>query len=571
VKGLLPALGSRPTINLQALDQLFTFWAPVSPETVFQGVEELGPGEMLVVDPGGIQRRTYWDWRFPEGGDERTDSDEKLAAELLELLRDATRIRLRSDVPVGAYLSGGLDSSAIAALVRSFEDVALRTFSIAFEDASLDESGHQERMVSHLGAEHSVVRARNGDIAANFLRTIRHTEAPVLRTAPVPMGILSGLVRSEGFKVVLTGEGSDEVLGGYDLFKEAKIRRFWAANPDSDFRASLLGRLYPYLDLGQSRSRAYLRRFFGQALETPDIPFFSHLPRWTTTSRIKDFFSSEVRGALSEQVEDTLLERLPEAFSRWHPFNRAQYLEARTLMAGYLLCSQGDRMLMSSSVEGRFPFLDHRVMEFANSLHPKHKMRGLREKALLKRAMRPFLPGRDRGPPQAAVPGTGHRRLLSGGRSSGLRPGPAQPRFPQRGRAVRPGSGRAPAEEDRGGQGHRCEGQHGLRRHPLHPGLAPHLRGKRGRHHLTPPRHPMEHTQRIRAFILDTFLFTDDPSALEDDDSFLDKGIIDSTGVLELVMFLEDELGIEVDDEELVPENLDSVERVSAFVRRKLG
>jgi asparagine synthase (glutamine-hydrolysing) len=206
------------------------------------------------------------------------------------------------------------------------------------------------------------------------------------------MGILSGLVRREGFKVVLTGEGADEVLGGYDIFKETKIRQFWAQHPDSEFRASLLKRLYPYLDLGQKRGTAYLRQFFGQALDQPDLPFFSHLPRWVTTARTKEFLSADFRAELSGSVEETLAGGMPPALASWHPFHRAQYIEAKTLMAGYLLCSQGDRMLMTNSVEGRFPFLDHRLMEFANALDPKHKMRGLKEKSLLKRAMAPYLP-----------------------------------------------------------------------------------------------------------------------------------------------------------------------------------
>jgi asparagine synthase (glutamine-hydrolysing) len=293
---------------------------------------------------------------------------------------------------VGAYLSGGLDSSTVAALAKDVSGVAPRTFSITFEDAAFDESGYQSTMVEHLGSNHSTVALSRPDIADHFAQTIRHTETPVLRTAPVPMNILSRLVRDEGFKVVLTGEGADEVLGGYDLFKEAKVRQFWARYPDSELRASLLKRLYPYLDLGQSRASAYSRQFFGQALDQPDLPFFSHLPRWTTTARTKQFLSEDLTAELAASAEEALMVQMPVALGSWHPFHRAQYLEAKTLMAGYLLCSQGDRMLMANSVEGRFPFLDHRLIEFANALDPKHKMRGLNEKSLLKRAVAAHVP-----------------------------------------------------------------------------------------------------------------------------------------------------------------------------------
>jgi asparagine synthase (glutamine-hydrolysing) len=392
VKAILPAMATSPSLNPRALDQLMTFWAPASPETLLDGIEEVSPGEMLVVESGSVSRRRYWDWRFPAPGEHRQGKEDALAEELHDLLLDATRIRLRADVPVGAYLSGGLDSSAIAALIRRHDNISLRTFSLTFQDPGLDESGPQNRVVEHLGTDHSVVHCTADSIAERFPAAIRATESPILRTAPVPMGLLSGLVRDQGYKVVLTGEGADEVLGGYDIFKEAKIRQFWARNPDSSFRSMLLKRLYPYLELHQRESRAYLERFFGQALDTPEAPFFSHLPRWTTTAKIKDFFSNDLRASLADDAKATLMARMPDALRGWHPFNRAQYIETKTLMAGYLLSSQGDRMLMANSVEGRFPFLDHRLMEFANELDPKYKMRGLKEKALLKRAMRRYLP-----------------------------------------------------------------------------------------------------------------------------------------------------------------------------------
>jgi asparagine synthase (glutamine-hydrolysing) len=394
VKALLAAFDQAPEPDLTALDALMTLWAPVSPETVFSGVYEVSPGEQLVVDANGLRRRRYWDWSFPESpGDYIGGTDEELATELHDLLVDATRLRLRADVPVGAYLSGGLDSSVLVSLIHHHGGVPLRTFSIGFDDAGLDESGFQQRMIDHLGADHSRVQCTNADVAARFPETIWRTEQPVLRTAPVPMGILSGLVREQGYKVVLTGEGADEVLGGYDLFKEAKIRQFWAKDPASSMRPLLLQRLYPYLNLTQNQGQAYLRNFFGVGLDNPQQPGFSHLPRWDTTARTKAFLSPEARDAVAGDAAERMIASLPAGLSRWHPFNRAQYLEAKSLMAGYLLSSQGDRMLMANSVEGRFPFLDHRVIEFANRLHPKQKMRVLNEKYLLKAAMRQYLPG----------------------------------------------------------------------------------------------------------------------------------------------------------------------------------
>lgn len=390
VKAILPLWGGSPELNPQALDQLMTFWSPVSPETIFNDIYEVSPGEMLSIQNDQINKRRYWDWDFPQSNDYRAGDENQLADELHELLIDATKIRLRSDVPVGAYLSGGLDSSVIVSIIHHYGNVPLRTFSIGFEDDAYDESSYQNLLIKHLGTEHSRIQCDNKHIAETFLDTIWHTESPILRTAPVPMRRLSGLVHEKDYKVVLTGEGADEVLGGYDIFKEGKIRQFWARNPESTFRPMALKRLYPYLDL--TKGQAYLKNFFGIELDKPDSPFFAHYPRWNTTARTKQFLSEGIKGQLRDDAMDLMQKSLSNEIQSWHPFNKSQYLEAKSLMAGYILCSQGDRMLMSNSVEGRFPFLDHRVIEFANSVHPKLKMKVLNEKFLLKKAFQKYLP-----------------------------------------------------------------------------------------------------------------------------------------------------------------------------------
>jgi asparagine synthase (glutamine-hydrolysing) len=392
VKAVLRGTGRVPELNRLALDELMTFWAPVADNTLFRGVQSLQPGHMLIVEQGKVCCKAYWEWQFPVDGQYRQGSDAELAEELRNLLIDATQIRLRSDVPVGAYLSGGLDSSALVSMIHHHGDAPLRTFSIGFEDKGLDESPYQKQMIEHVNADHSRILCKSSDIAEQFEKTIWHTESTVLRTAPVPMGILSSLVSSHNYKVVLTGEGSDEVLGGYDLFKETKIRQFWARNPQSSFRPLLLMRLYPYLNMGQGRAQSYMQNFFGTALDQPELPTFSHMPRWETTARCKEFFSADMKATLIDDVVDRLEVTLPEMLDQWHYFNRAQYIESKSLMAGYLLSSQGDRMLMMNSVEGRFPFLDHRVIEFANNLDPRLKMKVLNEKYLLKKAMKNYVP-----------------------------------------------------------------------------------------------------------------------------------------------------------------------------------
>ena len=394
VKSILPCMSQSPSLNTNALDQLLTFWSPVAPNTLFKNVYEVKPGELTIVEAGQITHHRYWEWEYPVHGQDEylTGSVNELAEQLHEKMVEATQIRLRSDVPVAAYLSGGLDSSALVSIIHHHGNVPLRTFSLGFEDKKLDESSFQQKLIKHLGAEHSSVVCTSKNISDNFERAIWHTESTILRTAPVPMMLLSGLVHEHQYKVVLTGEGADEVFGGYDIFKEGKIRQFWARNKSSSFRPLILKKLYPYLDITKSNSRAYLEAFFGIGLDEPEVSYFAHLPRWSTTSKIKAFYSEDFKANLNDDAIKNIQSSFHEDIQKWHPFNRSQYIEARSLMAKYLLCSQGDRMLLSNSVEGRFPFLDHNVIEFANKLNPNLKMKVLNEKYLLKESMRRYLP-----------------------------------------------------------------------------------------------------------------------------------------------------------------------------------
>jgi asparagine synthase (glutamine-hydrolysing) len=380
-------------LDLRGLDEVFTFWCTLAPRTVFRGVQELPPGHSMIADDAGhIRIAPYWRLDYAPLAEAPRDP-EVAAEELRALLGDATRIRLRADVPVGTYLSGGLDSTVVAALSKRFTSSRLRTFSVVFDDPEFDERGYQREAVRFLEAEHDEVHCAGADIARVFPEVVRHTETPILRTAPAPLYLLSHRVRAQGYKVVLTGEGADEMLGGYDIFKEAKIRRFWAAAPASRMRPLLLKRMYPYLPNLQRQSDAYRRAFFHVKPEDLANPFFSHLPRWALTARIKRFFAAGVQATLAEHdVYAALRARLPEQYGAWSPFCQAQYLESTSLLPGYILSSQGDRVAMAHSVEVRSPFLDHRVVAFAATLPDSLKMRVLDEKHVLKRTAADLVP-----------------------------------------------------------------------------------------------------------------------------------------------------------------------------------
>jgi asparagine synthase (glutamine-hydrolysing) len=338
--------------------------------------------------------RPYWQLSFsPSGPTDRCD--ENLIEELRQLLLDATRIRLRADVPVGAYLSGGLDSTCITSLVKHSFDNQLRTFSVSFTDSRFDEAPFQAKAVQALQTQHRSIRCSEQDIGEVFPHVIWHTEVPLLRTASAPLYQLARLVRENDCKVVLTGEGADELFAGYDIFKEDRVRRFWARQPDSTMRPRLFHKLYPDIFASQDgRNRAFLESFFRKGLLQVDAPTYSHLIRWENTSHLQTFFSPEMQEIIHKQ--EGFLERfsatLPADFMTWDPLSRAQYTEITIFLSNYLLSSQGDRVAMAHAVEGRFPFLDYRVVEFACRLPPNCRLRGLQEKFILRKVATGLMP-----------------------------------------------------------------------------------------------------------------------------------------------------------------------------------
>jgi asparagine synthase (glutamine-hydrolysing) len=395
IKAILATGRVKAQLDPQRLEQIFTYWSPLSPGTVFDGIFEVPPGHQLVVQNAKISLKSYWELSFSNEDKDwvrgnRPKSVEDYAAELRDLLIDATRIRLRADVPVGAYLSGGLDSSAIASIIRNFTSNRLDTFSISFEDQNFDESGFQKQMARFLGTSHQVVRATHADIGKVFPEVIWHTEVPITRTAPAPMLLLSKLVQDSGYKVVLTGEGADEFLGGYDIFKETKVRRFWARQPDSRWRSALLKRLYPDISNVTRNNVSLLAAFFRHRLTDVESPDYSHALRWRNGRRNCRFLSQEMTP--DGNSIDVIQGLLHCDFERWSHLAKAQYLEIKIFLSQYLLCSQGDRMAMAHSIEGRFPFLDCRVIEFCNRLPAQLKLRGLIEKYLLKQVCKNWLP-----------------------------------------------------------------------------------------------------------------------------------------------------------------------------------
>lgn len=392
-----------------AIDQIFTMWTTLPPRTAFKDIWQLPPGcfGMFSQERGTLKVNSYWELPFNDGL-EGYRSEADYCEELAHLLTESTRIRLRADVPVGAYLSGGLDSTIITSLINKINPARLSTYSIQFSDQNYDESSFQKKVIDHLKVDHHEIHCTHSDIAAAFPELIWHSETPLLRTAPTPLMLLSRLVRDNDMKVVLTGEGADEMLAGYNIFREASVRRFWSKNPESRFRPLLIQKLYPYLQRSNAKTRSYLSHFFKQGLTDTHLSYYSHLIRWKNTSRIKSYFSDGFRTQIDRYDPIVEFEKtLGSQIDQWPLLHKAQFIEIKIFLSNYLLSSQGDRVSMANSVEGRYPFLDHNLIEFCCGLPPSLKLKGLNEKYILKKTFRKVIPpevvNRDKQPYRAPI------------------------------------------------------------------------------------------------------------------------------------------------------------------------
>jgi asparagine synthase (glutamine-hydrolysing) len=388
IKAILASGEVDAALDPRGLNEVLTFWAARPPRTPFSGIASLEPGTYGLWRDGALWLHRYYELDYPEASEEPVDVVEQLD----EIMLRSVGARMRADVPVGAYVSGGLDSSITASLAASASPYTLRSFSIAFDDPRFDESAYQREVADAVRSIHAVSTIGSESIAETFPDVLWHAETPLLRSAPVPMYHLARLTKQSGIKVVLTGEGADELFLGYDLFKEVSVRRFCMRKPESLGRQRLFDRLYPHQSQGNRGE--FWRRFFLEAGDVGD-PLFSHLPRFLLTSRIKEFYSPEFSGALGGfNAISELRAGLPTRFFGWSPLNQAAYLEMTTLLSPYLLSSQGDRMAMAHGVEGRFPFLDHKLFEFAAALPTSSRLIGLREKEVLRRWASRILPPR---------------------------------------------------------------------------------------------------------------------------------------------------------------------------------
>lgn len=368
-------------------------WNTLGDHTVFKNIRSLPGGTFAVFRDGRlIREKRYYELGMNAHSSFSSFPEAKEA--FMSMLEDSVRLRLRSDVPVGAYLSGGIDSSVVLSLIKDITRNTFKTFSITFEDREFDESAYQTDMVRQINSDHYSVNITYESIDRNFPEAVYHFERPVFRTAPVPLYILSKLVRNEGIKVVLTGEGADEVLFGYDSYKELKLLEFWSKYPESSLRPQLIRKLYPHLSHYNDESQfGMMKMFYEDFLGEFDNDLASLNIRINNNKIVQNYFIREGRKEFNkEDLISELRRSLPGYYPELSLLQRNQILEMKTLLSGYLLSSQGDRMSMAHSVEGRYPFLDHRLVDLLFYMKDDFKLKGFNQKYLLKESYKNKIP-----------------------------------------------------------------------------------------------------------------------------------------------------------------------------------
>jgi asparagine synthase (glutamine-hydrolysing) len=335
-----------------------------------------------------VTEHCYWEIDFPDRGqEERGPGEKRLVDGFEEVLLRATERRLRADVPVVSYLSGGVDSTTVVALASHIRQKPIPTFTIRIDDPGLDETSEASIAARHVGTQPIVVNCGAAEILNTFPRLIRAADAPVIDTSCAALLLLAQEVHARGYKVALTGEGADEWLAGYPWYKIDKILSYLD--------------VIPGLRLSQVARRGFLRltgapRFPREFIGKVHAAVGGHnawLDLYGMVSLAKlRFFSPWLQEQLADHIAYADLGINLDRLRRWHPLNRALYFGIRVHLPGLLLNAKGDRVAMHSSVETRYPYLDENVFAYLAPLHPRWKMHGFKEKYLLRRLAERWLP-----------------------------------------------------------------------------------------------------------------------------------------------------------------------------------
>jgi asparagine synthase (glutamine-hydrolysing) len=365
-------------VDPQSVYDFFGFRYIPAPHTFYRGVEKLLPGHYLLADLKGVRTECYWDIPGEEKDPVTVDA---LVEEIVEHLRESIQLRLISDVPLGVFLSGGSDSSAVVALMAELGARPLKTFSAGFNESEFNELPFARQIAGHFKTEHHELVVKAEDIAKELPRLVAFRDEPVAEPTDVALYKISQLA-SHSVKVVLAGEGGDELFGGYPKYAADRWAGLVSALPQSLTRAMV--RLLPYR---LRRARLGLETLSIKNEAQRSARWFASFSQQERETLFATDFLSEVDVAHPAHVFEQVLDRVRDR----SPIKRMLYVDQKIWLPDNLLL-RGDQMTMAASIEERVPFLDHQLVEFAARI-PSHLLtRGFKTKVLLKRALRTYLP-----------------------------------------------------------------------------------------------------------------------------------------------------------------------------------
>lgn len=383
-------------LDRASVKNYFTYQFSIAPHTPFKQVYELPPAHTLRLSAGRAPRlERYWDVDFPQAGDYESMEESYWAPRFADALQDAVASHTTGDVDIGSYLSGGIDSCSITRLLADIQP-RVQTFSIGFDNADYDESSQYRAIAQSLGVANAELRlqdARPQGYLDDLVQCIVHLEQPQRMAVDVPHYLLSGLVRENRYKVVYTGDGADEVLAGYDCFRQNNMR-LWSNGPlQSLFRRWRY--LHRYTRYFPSDQMHLLLALHGRDAQRQTIERFGFYPAWhdfwqITRAQRAGIMRDDAMIDGEAQMDALVAGMQPQLAGR-DALNQSLYFEMKTRLPGWILW-KSDRLSMAHGVEARVPFLDHPLVELIARMPPQMKLNGLDEKYLLKQCMTPRLP-----------------------------------------------------------------------------------------------------------------------------------------------------------------------------------
>lgn len=389
----IKALGVPIEFNDLSVQLAFTYGLNDT-QTLFKGISQLAPGHLMLISGKNVNCRKYWDFNYPEQGHTSNMAFEEAKEEVQRLLLESVALRLRADVSVGIYLSGGLDSSAVAGMAVSLGGKTKKAYTIAFDDERYNEASLASETAQHLGIPIAVLNVNESDIADNFSQAIAKCEGIIEDPAPIAKFLLSRLVYNHGDKVVLTGEGSDEIFGGYPHFRQDMFlnnKQGQLKGDIEDFEQTMVASnsLMAGGLLGDFNSPG-LAEFEASLGFTPMIykTIGASIP-----SVFPIFQENKTQPSKRNQLAKLFLNSfdIQSQLKNRDPMHASMYLWAKTFFCNRVLRSYGDGMEMGHSIEGRVPFLDHHLVEFVSKLPVHYKAKGITDKFILREAAKPYL------------------------------------------------------------------------------------------------------------------------------------------------------------------------------------